>query len=416
MNNTPQEPRRMSRLMWLFAIIYIGEGVAQLGGLVGQPMNQFLLKVYDWNSTQIEAFLYLAAIPWLIKPIFGIVSDFVPIFGYRRKSYLLLANGLAAIGYLALTGMTTPTQIIIALTMTTVGMALSSTVCGALVVESGKRSGLSKKYVSQQWLWFWIANVCAAFAGGMLCRYLAPGMAVNVAAFVVAGAVIGVTIACWSIAEEQPTTVNWEGVRTSLGGLKEALRSRTLWFVGAFIFCYFFSPGFGLPLYVHMTKTLGFEQGFIGILGSLNGIGHIVGAFAFKWLAERLSMKQLIAFSILFGAVAQASYVFLGGPVTAVVLYFFGGVAGMISMITVMSLATDYCPDGTEGFMYAVLMSIRNITQPLSGLCGAILYDYVFNHNLTPLILVSAGVTLFALILIPILRLQAPNNRDGTEQ
>jgi hypothetical protein len=38
----------------------------------------------------------LLAVPWTIKPAFGLLSDFVPLFGSRRRNYLLLANGLAA--------------------------------------------------------------------------------------------------------------------------------------------------------------------------------------------------------------------------------------------------------------------------------------------------------------------------------
>jgi len=38
--------------------------------------------------------------PWIIKPVFGLISDFVPLFGYRRTSSLLLASGgLVAVVY-----------------------------------------------------------------------------------------------------------------------------------------------------------------------------------------------------------------------------------------------------------------------------------------------------------------------------
>ena len=35
----------------------------------------------------------LLAVPWTIKPVFGLLSDFVPLFGSRRRNYLLLSNG-----------------------------------------------------------------------------------------------------------------------------------------------------------------------------------------------------------------------------------------------------------------------------------------------------------------------------------
>jgi hypothetical protein len=36
--------------------------------------------------------LTLADFPWFIKPIYGFISDSVPLFGYHRRSYLVLAG------------------------------------------------------------------------------------------------------------------------------------------------------------------------------------------------------------------------------------------------------------------------------------------------------------------------------------
>src|SRR5580700_7389162 len=103
--------------MTLFAVIYIAEGMGQMGGLIGQPLSYYLLKQFNWDATQISAMLYLLCIPWFIRPIYGMISDFIPLFGYRRKLYLVLANLLAVIGFLLLTGMTAPMHIEIALAM-----------------------------------------------------------------------------------------------------------------------------------------------------------------------------------------------------------------------------------------------------------------------------------------------------------
>jgi len=44
--------------------------------------------------------------------------------------------------------------------------ATSSTLCGALLAENGQSLRLSSTFVSQQWLWFYIAIMASAFAGG----------------------------------------------------------------------------------------------------------------------------------------------------------------------------------------------------------------------------------------------------------
>ena len=34
----------------------------------------------------------LGAAPWVVKPLYGFLSDTVPIFGYRRRSYLIICG------------------------------------------------------------------------------------------------------------------------------------------------------------------------------------------------------------------------------------------------------------------------------------------------------------------------------------
>ena len=42
------------------------------------------------SSVQLELWGGLKALPWIIKPVYGILSDAVPLLGYHRRSYLIL--------------------------------------------------------------------------------------------------------------------------------------------------------------------------------------------------------------------------------------------------------------------------------------------------------------------------------------
>ena len=72
---------------------------ARAGGLIAQPLNNYLKASQGWTPLQITGFITLFNLPWIIKPLYGLVSDFVPLFGYRRKSYLLLVNVAAIAGF-----------------------------------------------------------------------------------------------------------------------------------------------------------------------------------------------------------------------------------------------------------------------------------------------------------------------------
>src|SRR5712691_8449789 len=103
---SPTERHRLNRLMVFFALVYVVEGLGQTGGLIAQPLSYFLKEVHGWTPVQVTAYLTIFNLPWIIKPIYGLVSDFVPLFGHRRISYLVLANALATLAYLWATQIT----------------------------------------------------------------------------------------------------------------------------------------------------------------------------------------------------------------------------------------------------------------------------------------------------------------------
>src|SRR5580704_5298272 len=124
---TPDDKRTIKRLLVFFALVYIVEGVGQIVGLISQPLNYYLKEALGWTPVQVTAFITVFNLPWVIKPLYGLISDFVPLFGYRRKSYLIAANIAAIAGYFWITRLTASSDLLIALSLTAYAMAISST-------------------------------------------------------------------------------------------------------------------------------------------------------------------------------------------------------------------------------------------------------------------------------------------------
>ena len=127
--------------MLFFGIVYAVEGIGQAkSGIIWQPLSYFLKETRGWGPVEISAALAVLDVPWIIKPLYGLISDFLPIAGYRRRSWLLLASLAvsAAFAYVALGA--TAGAMIPALVMTAIAMAVMSTVCGALLVENTGKS------------------------------------------------------------------------------------------------------------------------------------------------------------------------------------------------------------------------------------------------------------------------------------
>src|SRR6202051_2764647 len=134
----PQQRATTKNLLLFFALVYVVEGLGQIGGLIAQPLNYYLKTVHGWTPFQITAYIALFNLPWIIKPVYGLISDFVPLFGYRRKSYLIIANVAAVGGYFWVTTLYAPGDLAIALMLTAYAMAISSTLCGGVLVENGQ--------------------------------------------------------------------------------------------------------------------------------------------------------------------------------------------------------------------------------------------------------------------------------------
>jgi len=389
--------------MTFFGLVYFAQGIGQAGGLINQPLMNYL-KSQGLTSDQVAQLFTVLTIPWIIKPLYGLISDLVPLLGYRRKSYLFLMNGLATAGFLWLTGLLTPQWIVAAMVLTALGIAFSDVLVDALMVERGQQTGQIKRFQSQQWMWFNIAAITTGILGGWLSETLTPAAALHTAAVITACAPAAVVIATAFLVHEEKTTIERMQFKASTRSLISAIKSRTLWIVAGFLAFWNFSPSFGTPMYYHMVDNLKFDQNFIGQLGAVSSVGSVIGAFVFKrFLAGRFSTTALVYQSILLGAISTVAYLFLGVRQSAVILSFTTGLISMVPFLTMLSLAAAACPPHAEGFTFATLMSIFNGASQISALWGAHLYEHVLDKQMAPLIWTSTAFTLAAFFLVPFL-------------
>ena len=79
--------------------IYFVEGALGLARLA----QTFLLKdTLHLGPAEMSALSGLFTLPWTVKPLYGFLSDGFPLFGYRRRSYLIVAGLVGALSYTAL--------------------------------------------------------------------------------------------------------------------------------------------------------------------------------------------------------------------------------------------------------------------------------------------------------------------------
>lgn len=93
--------------------------------------------------------------PWIFKPVFGYLTDNFPIFGYRRKSYLLIIVLFEAAFYFYLATMPMQLPVVLFLNMVTViCIVFKNILAEGMVVELThevqKKSLATKKFIASK--------------------------------------------------------------------------------------------------------------------------------------------------------------------------------------------------------------------------------------------------------------------------
>jgi MFS family permease len=386
------------RLMIFFGLAYFAHGIA--GGLAKQPFTYYF-KSLGMTADMVAAWLSLAAIPWMMKPLYGLLIDLVPLWGYRRKSYLVLMAGCAAVGYATLAHVFSAEFMLWALFISTLGIAAIDVVVDTLMVEEGLAMGVVRRFQGQQWTWLNLAAITAGVLGGWLSHSLRPEAAIQTAALIMIGGPIGVIIATWLFVEEPKQSFSRRQTRSTAREITTGLKSKAFWIVGGFLAFWNLIPNFSTPLYYHMVDRLGFDQYFIGQLTAIGAVGATLGSLAYRSLADRFSTDQTLVGSILLSVLMALAYLLLQDGLSAAVLSFGSGIVSMLTLLSLFSLAASICPPRAAGFAFAALMSIYSATAQIAAMLGGYLYERVFDQQIVPLIYLAAGCTLSALAWVP---------------
>lgn len=389
------------RLALVFAIVYFAQGLSHLPDL---SITFFLKDELDFSAAQTAALFSLMGLPWLIKPIYGLISDFIPIFGRRRKSYFVLTSGLAAASglILGLTGSYSVESFAIFVTLMGLGFAFNDVLVDAMMVENGHRLGLTGSFQSVQWAFISLASVLVGIGGGWLAEHHHLSVAFLIAAMF---PLIALAMATFMIPEPRKTA-GGQQIRETWTAIRKAIGSRMLWIVAAFIFFFNFSPSFGTALTYYATDELQFSKTFLGVLDSVGAAAGIVGAILYFAFCRSIPFGRLIHFTIAAGVISTLAYLGYQSATSALLLSLVFGAVGMVISLTILELAARGCPKHAEGTFFALLMAVWNGGGQLSQVTGGWLYDQI---GLSQLIVVSACFTALCWFLVPFLNLERSN-------
>ncbi|CAI7762818.1 unnamed protein product [Closterium sp. NIES-54] len=150
------------------ASVYFVQGVLGLARLA----VTFLLKDdFGLDPAEVAVLSGLSSLPWLIKPIYGFISDGIPLFGYRRRSYLVACGLLGSVAWGALASVVGDKYSAVAMILlSSLSAAVSDVVVDSMVVQRarGESQATSGGLQSLCWGSSAVGAVLSAYFSGSL--------------------------------------------------------------------------------------------------------------------------------------------------------------------------------------------------------------------------------------------------------
>ncbi|HTY50651.1 MAG TPA: MFS transporter [Steroidobacteraceae bacterium] len=374
------------------------------------PLKNLLKNALHQDRAAVAAFFFWTTLPWYLKPVVGIVMDAVPLFGTRRRSYLLAGALLSALSWLALA--VTPRDYYSFLAvcfLINLAMMTASTAIGGFLVEVAQGSGSSGRLTS--------VRSFAQYAGYVLGGPLGGALAgAGIIWTAVAGGAITflvVPVAIWCLREPAAPANPRPHLLAARDRLVAIGRAGPLWVTAAVAMLFYFAPGTQTAQFYAQQNLMHLDTSQQGFLVFLNGVFGVVASVLYGGvLARRWSLRVLLLLSIAAGAAAQAGYAWYDSWTAARLIDSCWGFGYTLAEVAIMHLTVRATPRGSEALGFALMMAVRNFGIFAGDWMGASLMDRL-HWSLHALALINGAVSLLALPVALLLPAAVVNVRDA---
>ncbi|HUY31353.1 MAG TPA: MFS transporter [Pirellulales bacterium] len=384
----------------MFGTLSFLQGVGEpTTGLITQP-TQSLLKEWGSGAQEIATFVALLGGPWCLKPFYGLLCDFVPLAGYRRKSYLVLAAVATMVCFLGLYLLPLSGgarhMLFAALFLPAVAITVSDVVLDALLIEAGQTLSITGRLQSIAAGAGYAATLLTGVWGGRLSEHHDQQLG-----YLLCGGLMTMTLLLSVFYVREPRqTMPRPHFRLARGVLWGTLRSPAVLSVGAFMFAWHFNPFSQSVLYLHMTNALDFSEKSYGETVSWAACGSIAACVLYGFYCRRVPMRWLVPGAIVCGVASTLAYWPLADGQWATSVSLLAGFTYMTAIMVQLDLAARACPLSAAGTVFALFMAVSNISALLSTWLGGYWYESASQRwdSATAFSLLLAGSALLTVV------------------
>ena len=393
-------------------LVYFVQGIL---GLAHLAISFFLKDDLGLTPAQVASLMGISMLPWVMKPLFGFLSDGLPLFGYRRRSYLFLSGLVGMLSWVLLATMVdTIWAATGAIALSSLSIALSDVIADSIVVERARQESLSQAGSLQSLCWG------ASAFGGLLTAYLSGWLLGQVSSrtvfLITALFPLLISAVAWLIVESPARDrADSATVRHQMKRLRQAISQKPILLPIAFLFLWQATPSSDSAFFFFSTNDLGFEPEFLGRIRLVTSLATLLGVWIFQRFLRNVPLRPILGWSTVLSALLGMTTLLLVTHVNRTLGindYWFSlgdslilRVMGEIAFLPFMVLAARLCPPDIEATFFALLMSIWNLGWFLSQQMSALLTHLLgitetqFD-NLWLLVLIANVSTLLPLVFL----------------
>jgi folate/biopterin transporter len=427
------------------AIIYFVQGAMAISQLA---VSFFLKDDLGLSPAEVASMGGITMLPWTIKPLYGLISDGFPIFGYRRRPYLLLSSVLGIFAWSSMgLWVKTPFWAIAMIAAGSLSLACSDAITDALIVQRARLEpeGDAGSLQSFSWIASSIGAIMSAYLSGYLLEHFGAKfvfeitailpLLVGISAFAIADPpmstvyIVAPDKSATNLESTTPATLSrnsqlWMSLKFNFSQLRQAFTNKSIWLPTLFLFIWQATPSSDTAFFYFTTNELKFNPEFLGTIKFFASWAGLLGVWLFQRFFKAVPTRKIFFWTTIISTVLGLTSLLLVTHTNRALgiddRWFSLGdsliltVAGRIAFMPVLVLAARLCPEGIEATLFALLMSVINISALCSFQLGAVLTHFlgVTESNFDNLWILITIANISSLLPLPFLK-WLPDEKNG---
>ena len=248
-------------------------------------MRFWLIEKVKLSPAQLMAMGGLAGIPWCLKPVYGFISDTYPIFGYRRRPYIMLGCWMTTLSYWILPWYANNMEMVcFCMFLSSFGTCVADVVCDSILVTHAKKESEENTGDIQSWCWGLRAfgGLLASLTGGVAYDAIGAELIQIVTGF------FPLLISIMFLAINEDKVEKRAPASDTFKTLGRAFKSPNIWKPALFLFIVSVTPGFGAVTSYYFENVLKFSAVQFSILDVTSYVTSIIGTIIYKKYLARV--------------------------------------------------------------------------------------------------------------------------------